>query len=204
MLDQALDRAVLARGVAAFEEDDGALAGPGGGELGLDQGLLKRVGFLAHGGSFYPADRPEPVEGRVTSGIVRGPCFDKLSTNGSGYVPRLRSGRTEGGSVLGPVRRAEHRADAGGGDVGVDADAEHRAAVGGAAFDIGGGLRVGAVADRVLAIVDDVERGAGRVRRARRSRRRSGRCRARRSSAPRRRPRRGRRTARSPAVPLSS
>jgi hypothetical protein len=60
------------------------------------------------------------------------------------------------------VRRAQHRAHRSRRDVRIHADAEDRPPVVGAAFDIGGGLRVCAVADRMLAIIDHVERRPGR------------------------------------------
>ena len=64
-------------------------------------------------------------------------------------------------------------------DVRVDPDAEHRPPVRRAAFDIGGGLRVGAVADRVLDYSRPRRASARTSRERRDARSRSGRCRAR-------------------------
>ena len=94
---------------------------------------------------------------------------------------------------------AGHRFERGGDDVRVDADAEEGGVAGGADLDIGGGLGVGAGADRMLAIVErrQLERRTGRA--ARRQRRRSGRCRRPRCAARRRRPPPSRRSGAAPA-----
>src|SRR3546814_6521679 len=61
-----------------------------------------------------------------------------------------------------PIRRAQNRPYARRRDVGIEAAAEQALSVGGAAFDVSCGLNIAALADRVLAVIDDVhDRTAG-------------------------------------------
>src|SRR3546814_830240 len=61
-----------------------------------------------------------------------------------------------------PIRRAQNRPYARRRDVGIEAEAEQALSVGGAAFDVSCGLNIAALADRVLAVIDDVhDRTAG-------------------------------------------
>lgn len=58
--------------------------------------------------------------------------------------------------TLSPVRRRQNRPHARRRDVGIQPAAEQALPVDGAALHIGRGLHIAALADRVLAIVDDV------------------------------------------------
>ena len=63
-------------------------------------------------------------------------------------------------SQLSPIGRRQDRPHARGRDVGVEAAAEQALAVRRAAFEVGRGLHSAALADGVLAEVDDVHHGA--------------------------------------------
>ena len=64
------------------------------------------------------------------------------------------------GGILCPIRRAQNRPHTRRRDVRIQAATEQALAVRGAAFDIGGGLHIAALADRVLAVIDDVHQWA--------------------------------------------